>query len=507
MFYLGRVRNRPAPLFVFLSLLPLLWVFPGTAPDWGGDWAAYVHQAQNILSGDSPEATGYIYNPEYFRLAPPSYPSGFPMVLSAWISIFGSSMAGFIHLMSVFALFFGWGFYRISARRVSHGAAWAMTLITVYNPWMIRFQGEIIADLPFATWVVWSVFFYHRARRSRKTRRWILTSLAIIMAILTKSIGWVLPIAVVLDQIVLWWKTKEADPWIAMGATTLTTFLGVQLVEKIWLPTESQHLEHFTRIASDRSDLMSVITDNIEGYMNIYEAFFIVDVGDFTFIAATVGAFLMVFAWIGAITRWIKRGLEWDDWVFLGLMAGLLAFPITNGFRYLLPAFVFIFGYSAYGLGRLPWPFLLRPWVPALSAILLFALYTNGWSKIQDVPRIPEGPFAHHYEGLMELVSEETTRDPELVIVAAKPRVWSHLFHVNAFAVHPDATSKEAEQQMDRLRENRHALIIRVQSTPHPSTDRFTPSEGKWSVQHWPIPVSLPDTTAETDTISAVGVN
>ena len=77
--------NRRNALLVLLSILfflPLMFLNIRHDHDWGGDFAQYIAQADNIAHFRPMNATGYVYNKDYPSLAPKAYPPGFPLLIA-----------------------------------------------------------------------------------------------------------------------------------------------------------------------------------------------------------------------------------------------------------------------------------------------------------------------------------------------------------------------------------------------------------------------------------------
>lgn len=466
-------------LAILLLLLPLVWIYTPDTQDWGGDFAAYIAQAENILSGKPIGETGYVYNPDYFRLAPPSYPPGFSLTLVPCIALFGSGIGTLVLYMSILLVLFGWGFYRILRLRFNHAISLVAVLITFYNPWMIRFKIEVIADMPFALLVIWTTLAYVKAQQKLipSTKQWLLCGFLLALTILTKTLGWVLVIAFALDSFNRFRKTLCIEGIVGLGILLLTSIGLTFTVNHFWLPAPANHLEHFSSIAAGNSDTLRTIGSNIQEYANIYKAFFIKDLGEFTWIGITTASMILTFGIIGAVVSWLRNGLHVSDWVFLGLMGGLLLFPITNGFRYFLPAFVFALGYSMYGLGQLPWNWFLRTKLPGIALLFIFAQYLNGWYKISQLPNYVEGPYLGKYIPLHQKIQEIAIEDSTAIFLSAKPRVFAYMDHVEAFSIRPDLGATATLRQIKKLFPKRNIYIIQINTLDHHSINRFVSDE------------------------------
>jgi hypothetical protein len=68
-------RGAALLLAAFLLGIAIFYGFtlrPGH--DWGDDFAMYVHHAKNIALGLPYNQTGYIWNPRFPMMGPPTYP-------------------------------------------------------------------------------------------------------------------------------------------------------------------------------------------------------------------------------------------------------------------------------------------------------------------------------------------------------------------------------------------------------------------------------------------------
>ncbi len=484
-------------LIVFILLLPLMWVYTPSTHDWGGDFAAYIAQAENIIQGTSTGRTGYVYNPEYFRLAPPFYPPGFSLTLAPVIALLGSDIETLILVMSAWLILFGLLFYRFLRFNFNQSVSLAGLLLVIYNPWMLRFKAEVIADLPFATLVLAVVVSYKLA--SKRPVLLLLTLTTGVLAILTKTHGMVLIAAFFLVALDKFRRKKTADASKALGLTAAIGTLSVQM-NRLW-SRGAENFDHFSKIASEEGGYFSSAWPNFIEYLDVYRAFFIKDVGAFSVVAILTSWALLMAAFVGTFVRW-RKGLHLGDWVFLGLMATLIFFPITNGFRYLLPAFPFFFSYSISGLSvlinRMP---AFKLWSPWLGLVFLGTQYINGWGKIADLPDIPEGPYREVYAPLHHKIQELDSTASNALFIAAKPRVFAYMNHILGASVHPNAGTFEP-QKIEY--ENSYGLvlnkgissiyIISIRSTPHVTIDAFegtliaqdsTSNPPKWTIREW----------------------
>lgn len=434
-------------LTLTLVLLPLLFIYVPNGHDWGGDFAQYIHQAEDLLNGSADASEYYVYNPNYYRLAPPSYPNGWPLLLAGWIAVFGNYIGGLTVFASLFAVLFGMGLYRWLRPYFKWNIALIGVIITLYNPWMIRFKAEVVADLPFAALVMWTVYAYSQLKNGKLWAH-IVTPLLVALSILTKTHGWVIPIAFALEG--MWWLLWK-DSRLYGIRTLYNTILGIGITIVLTSTlNEHAHLSHFAGVAGT-GGWASTFLSNVVKYFNIYAAYWVRDLGSYTWIGMVVGHALAIFAAVGMVYKWWKKEFNFRDVVFLGLMAALLLFPITNGFRYLLPAYPMLLVYSFTGLRLLPWHYLkLNGHLPWIAAIGVLAMYYNGWTKIVDLKDVPEGPYKERYAKLHKAL-QFINADNDVLLIAEKPRVFAYLDKVHAMSIHTTLPQAMALNEVDTL--------------------------------------------------------
>ncbi|KAB2808603.1 ArnT family glycosyltransferase [Phaeocystidibacter luteus] len=472
------MNRRIESLIIILLLLPTIWMYVPAGHDWGGDFAQYILQAQDLLQGTNRATELYLYNADYYRLAPPSYPNGLPLVLAGWIALFGDGIQGMIVLMTLISVLFGLGVFRLLRQNFNFWISLAALFLTMYNPWMIRFKAEVIADLPFATLIVWTLLVYQRSLNGKLWAH-ILTPLLVGLTIMTKAHGIILLAAFALDGFSHFRQRETRKQGIRSLSNVILgsgiTAIGVALFSA---PGGIQ-LGHFSSITADHGGYGSAFFSNLIGYFNIYVAYFIRDVGSLTWVAEVVGHIMAYSAILGLVLRWVRKQFGILDWVFLGLMAALLLFPITNGFRYLLPAYPALLIYSLSGLSAIPWHKLKRPWLaPALGMALAAFIFFKGWGKIAELPAIPEGPYLAKYDSLHESLKAHT--DDLTILVTEKPRVFG-LFHgLHAGSVAPSQSDihsgiknlvESFEERNDG--EVRGIWVLDIHFISHPSIDHY----------------------------------
>ena len=146
---------------LLLICIPLFFLNIRVDQSWGDDFAQYIHQAINLVEGKPQFETGYIYNENYPMLGPKSYTVGFPLILAPIIALFGNDMLMLNYLMTAFLAL---TFIVMSSWLLNYfrwQTAVLLSLICIYNPWMIYFKAEINSEIPFTFFIMLFLFVYN----------------------------------------------------------------------------------------------------------------------------------------------------------------------------------------------------------------------------------------------------------------------------------------------------------------------------------------------------------
>lgn len=156
-------RRKTALLLVFLLGIALFYgltLRPGH--DWGDDFAQYIHHAKNIAQGIPYDHTGYIWNPKFPMLGPPTYPPVFPLMLAPVVAAAGLDLAAMKWVVVVSflgALFF---VALVFKPMLSPGYLAALLALLGLNPYFWNLKDNILSDLPFFLFVYAALYLIQR---------------------------------------------------------------------------------------------------------------------------------------------------------------------------------------------------------------------------------------------------------------------------------------------------------------------------------------------------------
>ena len=400
-------KNRNIPnknnlsLFLFISILfiPLFFLNIKNSHDWGGDFALYIHQAKNFAEGVAQEENGYIFN-KYFPLAPKIYPVGFPLLLSPVYLIFGNNMLAFNYYMSFLLFCLALILVYFFRQHFSLLISVIAVLVIIYNPWMLAFKTEIIADIPFTLVFIIGLIIYARIKSNYDS---IIPNLALALIagflILIKSIGIIFLIALIIDstfEFIKSGKTKTIDRKrvILRYSIPLIALLFYFFVNKTLITKANEPLLFFPALFN-LGGLKDILLRALSYYIENFQNFFQPDTGKWIFTGLILKAFALSFLVLGFIISCIRKP-GFYELLLLGFLLAILTFPnLAQGFRYLLPVLPLMIFYIIRGLMLINLNLKLNPIIIILiigSFILI--QYKPGIIKIiREKQEVIKGPF------------------------------------------------------------------------------------------------------------------
>lgn len=349
--------------FILLAilLLPLFFINVKTSHSWNGDFALYILQAKNLVEGRPQNATGYIFNEQCILPSPQTYPMGFPILLAPVYYFFGNDILAFSYLISSVLFLLGLTLYYFFCMHFSPVISGSSVLLIVYNPWTLSFKGEILADFPFALFIVLALIAYRKGVSGRRT---FLKSVGLgalaAGAMLIKSIGITLLFAVLADL-----ALRAAKKWpdrgekgFGKGVLNLLAATGAALllyagVAFILFPSAHEPLPYY-RSLFDFHEPLKLLAGCLRNYIGESQDFFYLTGYGMNILAmATIGLVSLLMA-VGFIKKCLTcPGMP--EWLTASYTFAALAFPTANqGLRYLFPMLPLYIYYAILGAHSLP---------------------------------------------------------------------------------------------------------------------------------------------------------
>ncbi|MEO6883978.1 MAG: hypothetical protein ABI199_08135 [Bacteroidia bacterium] len=437
-------------LIVALLCLPLFFINIKSSHDWGDDFAQYIHQAKNIAQGISQIQTGYIYNPHYPLLGPPSLPVGFPLLLAPVYAVFGNNIACFDVYITVFLFAFALLMFHFLCKHFSALIATLLVLVVVYNPWTLNFKMEIMSDIPFSLLLLLCILIYQQ--KNRTIVRSILLAVLLGFLISIRNIGIVFILAVALDFLhelyenytSILQKKYAYKKLISLTIIVCGGFLIYVILNKWLFPASNQGIFSYNYFL-DVNHLKETIQTNLDYYMAVIRAFFDPWNEHWQFVAQFSGDMIFAFIVLGMIKKMTQK-IDFVDTCVLIYLFIITIYPAsTGGFRLLLPLIPFLLYYAIQGLRSIDIRLKINPNLFAIVlTIFVFFSYKKGWSEISKGEKITlQGPQQKESIEAFNYITNNTPENARFDFI--KPRVlalytnrsaMSNLYNQNTSIIH-----------------------------------------------------------------------
>ncbi len=319
--------------------------------NWDGDYALYIMNARNIITGRPYADTGYLFNPKN-PIHPASYPPGLalllaPLYLWSGIDLQQMKMVG----VSAFILFL-LVFSRIVRQFLPAGIALAVTAVVGLHPVFWQFKDMIYSDLPFLFFCYAALYLVESLHQShRAPQQWAIVgaALALALAYMTRTIGIILFPTIALMSL---YRSKKL---INSGALIIALAALIIIFGRLRFPndvaTYAGYFEGYNLLAVAQQQ-------NTPGFMEGMRALVISKVfhgarlGPYRLNADGVVVAFLLLVLLGWIIRVRARFSIYELFLLAyGLM--FLAFPLVYASeftRYSLPMWPLLILYAFYGV-------------------------------------------------------------------------------------------------------------------------------------------------------------
>ncbi len=357
-------------LIAVIGAFYLSTVRPGQG--WDDDFAMYVHEAKNIALGLDYSQTGYIYQREYARLGPRTYPPGFPLLLAGVYRVFGLNLTAMKAEMVVFFLASLLAIAFTFQPDLSTKQLLALVAMIGFSPYFWSFKDQIVSDIPFLLLAYLALFLIHRYEQGRfnADSSAALAGFAMWAAYSTRTVGICLLAALWLRDAVRLRKLSR----FSIIATLV--FVPGAALETFFARAESSYLDQFASAPAFFAHAIgyfksfSVLWDN--GYSSAVRLF--------------AFGLLSGLALIGLVAR-LRNRVEIFETFAVAYMGILLLWPPAAD-RFLIPLFPIYMFYVLIGLQEaVIWakPVQQRA-AAALVAIVVCLSYAGKYSKMDYGP-------------------------------------------------------------------------------------------------------------------------
>lgn len=445
-------------------LIPILFINIKTSHDWGDDFAQYIHQAKNILSGISQNEAGYIFNENYI-IGPQTYPTGFPLLLSIVIHFFGDSISTLNIYMSFWLIATCVIGYFILRLHTNYLVALFTTLVIAYNPMLLNFKTEIMSDLPFTFFSMLSIYLLHK-----KETFWLSLLIGILIgfSIHIRSIGVVLVIALCLTSVlrngfsIL--KNKQS---LFIISSTIITFLALTLIFNCnsSYPLLSKDKSLWTTI----NNHTSYTFESLQFFFHQYYT------ADYLYIGIIASSSLIVFSLLGFLLA-LKTNYKAFITIYSALfIAIVVSYRFSDaGLRFFYPLLFFIFLFAIQGFKVVIKPILtINKWIPIVSSILILFFYSFEIRKMIDSKDVVyDGPQSIQSKMAFDFIQKNISK--KSILAFEKPRVLALYLACNSVALTGNINNNELIKEIKKFKVNYILISNKISEV---STKQFTETD------------------------------
>jgi hypothetical protein len=422
--------NWPKYLITALVCLPVFFINIKSSHDWGDDFAQYILQAKNIVKGLPQQQTGYLYNPEFLELGPPTSPVGFPLLLAPVYAIFGNSMVHFNLYISLFLFSFALLMFRFLDKYYSALISIILVAAFVYNPYTLKFKTEIMSDIPFSLLLLGCIMMYQNGKPLTYIKS-ILLMLCVGFLISIRNIGIVFLFALVVDGLINLYrnrrqlKQKEFNYKNALTPVIIAIggFSVYVLMNKVIFKASGEGIFSYSYLF-DFEKLGYFIRLNLYNYMLELRAFLAgwFDYERGQFIGFLSGSMLFTFVVLGLIKKLTEK-IDFMTVFTVVYLAAIVVYPFTKaGFRLLLPLIPYLLFYCVQGIGSINIKLSLKPNMLAIIiAVVVLLSYQKGLSNIfNNEKEVLQGPLDESSKEAFSYVTKNTPANSRFNFVRAR---------------------------------------------------------------------------------------
>lgn len=439
--------------------------------NWGGDFAQYIQQAENIVEGKSQADTYYVFNPENPYLAPPSYSVGFPILLAPVYAIYGNNIRAYNIYMSIILLISGLLIFAFLKQHLSLMHSMMAVLLFIYNPWILSFKASVISDLPFLMFFVAALVLFNGYRDS--LFRSILLGGIIAFAMLIRSIGVVLLVAIIAQfilRIIRIYKTKNGDElkyWKTELLPVPVALLFYIIVTVLILPIQSESISFFSTLFNF-SELGGIVLTTLNYYIYYFQNFFETDAGAWGFTTAITKSAMLTFLIIGLISGLTER-IDYKLIILFFYLGIVFSFPnTTQGFRYFIPVIPLLILYIFKGMYAIRLEAIKKTSYLSIIIFVVIGLqYKRDITEVVNQTRtVLEGPQQKESQAVFDFIRKQTEKKD--TVVFTKPRVLGLYANRYSFTCAPEDSYLDCKRQLDKIGYN---YVLVCEDLPNPPID------------------------------------
>jgi hypothetical protein len=415
-------------LYFLLCMLPLFFLNLNSTHNWGDDFAQYIHQAQYFANDSAYQHWHFEANPLDHEYAPPSYPNGFPLLMSPIMAIWGFSVKPILILITTLLLAWLWVIFKFLQRHTNSTIALCITMLCAYHHYIVDFKQFILSDIPCALFC--SIYLYQRTKEQTSKQSIVLASVALGMAFVIRSQAIVFLGAEGLFFLSQWLKQKRTFEFVPalknMVYVIIACLLFYFLSNFVGPRNTHSALAFYKQLYTQTEHSWSyIVLNNIEYLGTLLPSFF----SGWAFdphlqIAYTIiGTALLGVSLLGFYRSWRATVL---DWGFICMLLLVLVTPVHQGLRYLFPMWLPMLYYQLRGFQQLKKSFsfsFLNKKTAIITCVLFIVMQYDTIEGATHNNDMGWSPYAKNDQQALQFI--KTTVPDSSLILFSKPRALS----------------------------------------------------------------------------------
>lgn len=417
---------------VIILCIGFLFIPNSSYLDWGDDYAQYLQQADNIIQLEKFDSGTYLFNPDFQRIGPLFYPSGYSFSLAAIKLVFTDFIWGAKVLNSFFlSLLFFVTFILLKQSKTNWILALLAALFLTLKVDSLKMQSELISDLAFNSTALLCLYYI------QKNNLW----LAIISAAVAYSFRSVGLILILLGTILIFIDFRQ-NRKLSRSLIYLLSLIVIAIIPNLISGYYSNPYSYLD-IFSDNS-LMHV-------HRSTYYSWYWKNIKDFFFESNQNVSYLLVgILGVGSIFSFIESKSFWNP-LFLFLYLLLIAiYPYYGGYRFILLPMLIIGIEGVKGLIIFTNHFSSNQ--IALSLLFACLLSFNSeriYKSLQYNSEALPGPSLSTSNEAFMFIKENIHDDDRICFL--KPRALSYFTKKQSFATEPYISLREFKEQLKKM--------------------------------------------------------
>ncbi|RCS46317.1 hypothetical protein DTL42_15210 [Bremerella cremea] len=458
----------PTHKIVLALLLTAVFLFQvgmqRESTDWGGDFAQYLSQARNVTRFHDMNDTGYVYNPDAPVIGPRAYPPLFPIFLAPLYAIFGVDYEALkiaMIALSIVTLVICSSFF---ARQLSPRNTLALVALLGFMPVFWEFNHWIISEHLFVVFWMLAMWLYQRDREdtSQPTQsipRAILLGIVIYLAIGTRTVGIVLPPALILTELILYRRLTR------YMMVCITSAVACYAIQKLLVPSGgSGYLDQLSQI-SVHSILYNLYADG--GSFT-----YVWDNGYKEWLSKVSGIALTLVAIAGCVkANWPKPQFLFVASILYFIL--IVIWPGAAWARMIWPLYPGFLCWFLYACDKFPRTARQRNLITSALLIYTFGCYAS-YYYFADFSRI-SGPEDATAQEVFAQIEKRMPDDPNDVCLFFKPRVLTFYLERKSIGYPIDLNDAAA---MHRTIDDHNVKLAVTRSEDPPEVPAMLAAEG-----------------------------